>query len=132
MRRTVTFWNIRRQRSTKGSTTSPSLGMMTPTSTVGRSKSSTLLGMNPECSKSAPSPLSSLSTEVKKSKITTFFVFNFWVLNFFFFFCQLLSSEKYLQEVWPTVKSALKEYGISCELNLVSVYNVTGVLRKLP
>ncbi|KAG2704565.1 hypothetical protein I3760_05G009000 [Carya illinoinensis] len=26
--------------------------------------------------------------------------------------------EKYLQEVWPNVKSALKEYGISCELNL--------------
>ncbi|CAN1328117.1 KRR1 small subunit processome component homolog [Linum perenne] len=27
--------------------------------------------------------------------------------------------EKYLQDVWPTVKSALKEYGISGELNLV-------------
>ncbi|CAN1328118.1 KRR1 small subunit processome component homolog [Linum perenne] len=26
--------------------------------------------------------------------------------------------EKYLQDVWPTVKSALKEYGISGELNL--------------
>ncbi|KAB1202542.1 hypothetical protein CJ030_MR8G028968 [Morella rubra] len=30
--------------------------------------------------------------------------------------------EKYLQEIWPSVKSALKEYGISCELNLVSVF----------
>uniref|UniRef100_A0A6V7QUJ2 KRR1 small subunit processome component n=1 Tax=Ananas comosus var. bracteatus TaxID=296719 RepID=A0A6V7QUJ2_ANACO len=27
--------------------------------------------------------------------------------------------EKYLQEAWPLVKSALKECGISCELNLV-------------
>ncbi|OAY78490.1 KRR1 small subunit processome component [Ananas comosus] len=27
--------------------------------------------------------------------------------------------EKYLQEAWPMVKSALKECGISCELNLV-------------
>ncbi|PIA25098.1 hypothetical protein AQUCO_12500010v1 [Aquilegia coerulea] len=27
--------------------------------------------------------------------------------------------EKYLQEVWPVVKSALKQYGVSCELNLV-------------
>lgn len=28
--------------------------------------------------------------------------------------------EKYLQDAWPIVKQALKEYGISCELNLVS------------
>ncbi|CAH9095394.1 unnamed protein product [Cuscuta europaea] len=27
--------------------------------------------------------------------------------------------EKYLQECWPVVRGALKEYGISCELNLV-------------
>lgn len=27
--------------------------------------------------------------------------------------------EKHLQEIWPTVKSALKQYGIACELNLV-------------
>lgn len=27
--------------------------------------------------------------------------------------------EKYLQEAWPVVKGALKEHGISCELNLV-------------
>lgn len=32
-------------------------------------------------------------------------------------------AEKYLQEAWPIVKSALKEYGISCELNLVCVNN---------
>ena len=30
-----------------------------------------------------------------------------------------LGAEKYLQEAWPLVKGALKEYGISCELNLV-------------
>lgn len=29
--------------------------------------------------------------------------------------------EKYLQEAWPMVKSALKEFGISCELNLVRI-----------
>ncbi|KAH9618569.1 hypothetical protein KSS87_014557 [Heliosperma pusillum] len=28
-------------------------------------------------------------------------------------------KEKYLQDVWPTVKSALHEHGIKCELNLV-------------
>jgi len=27
--------------------------------------------------------------------------------------------EKYLQEAWPAVKSALKQYGVACELNLV-------------
>jgi ribosomal RNA assembly protein len=27
--------------------------------------------------------------------------------------------EKYLQEAWPLVKSSLKEFGISAELNLV-------------
>ncbi|XP_065629116.1 uncharacterized protein LOC112024882 [Quercus suber] len=31
--------------------------------------------------------------------------------------------EKYLQEVWPTVKSSLKEYGISCKLNLDDSFN---------
>lgn len=41
-------------------------------------------------------------------------------------FDQLLRSfqyhftEKYLQEAWPVVKGALKEYGVACELNLVS------------
>jgi hypothetical protein len=29
-------------------------------------------------------------------------------------------SEKYLRETWPVVTRALKEHGISCELNLVS------------
>jgi ribosomal RNA assembly protein len=29
------------------------------------------------------------------------------------------SLEKYLQEVWPMVKTALKEFGVACELNLV-------------
>lgn len=32
----------------------------------------------------------------------------------------LFYAEKYLQEAWPVVKGALKEHGISCELNLVS------------
>lgn len=30
-----------------------------------------------------------------------------------------MGAEKYLQESWPIVKGALKEHGISCELNLV-------------
>lgn len=38
--------------------------------------------------------------------------------------------EKYLQEVWPTVKSALKEYGISCELNLVEGSMTVSTTRK--
>jgi rRNA processing protein Krr1/Pno1 len=29
-------------------------------------------------------------------------------------------AEKYLRETWPVVTQALKEHGISCELNLVS------------
>ena len=28
--------------------------------------------------------------------------------------------EKYLQEAWPMVKSAVKEFGVACELNLVT------------
>lgn len=28
--------------------------------------------------------------------------------------------EKYLQEAWPMVKAALKEFGVACELNLVN------------
>ena len=56
------------------------------------------------------------------------------ILVFFFFFgvggCfYLLSSEKYLQEVWPTVKSALKEYGVSCELSKFS-YQIHLILLK--
>ena len=42
------------------------------------------------------------------------------ILGFDLFFL-LLSLENYLQEVCPIVKSALKEYGISCELNLASL-----------
>lgn len=34
----------------------------------------------------------------------------------------LFVTEKYLQEAWPMVKGALKEYGVSCELNLVSSF----------
>lgn len=30
--------------------------------------------------------------------------------------------EKYLQEAWPLVKSALKEFGVACELNLVCTH----------
>lgn len=36
-------------------------------------------------------------------------------------------AEKYLQEAWPKVKAALKEYGITCELNLVSRLYVLGL-----
>ena len=32
-----------------------------------------------------------------------------------------LSAEKYLREVWPAVTRALKEVGVGCELNLVSL-----------
>ncbi|KAF3953805.1 hypothetical protein CMV_020777 [Castanea mollissima] len=40
-------------------------------------------------------------------------------------------SEKYLQEVWPTVNSSLKEYGISCELNqLVEGSMTVSTTRK--
>ncbi|KAF5735800.1 KRR1 small subunit processome component [Tripterygium wilfordii] len=38
--------------------------------------------------------------------------------------------EKYLQECWPMVKSALKEYGISCELNLVEGSMTVSTTRK--
>ncbi|KAK7853099.1 krr1 small subunit processome component like protein [Quercus suber] len=38
--------------------------------------------------------------------------------------------EKYLQEVWPTVKSALKEFGVSCELNLVEGSMTVSTTRK--
>lgn len=36
--------------------------------------------------------------------------------------------EKYLQEAWPTVKSALKQYGIACELNLVHTHSPSLIL----
>ncbi|GFY90153.1 RNA-binding KH domain-containing protein [Actinidia rufa] len=38
--------------------------------------------------------------------------------------------EKYLQEAWPIVKSALKEYGVSCELNLVEGSMTVSTTRK--
>ncbi|XP_047160927.1 KRR1 small subunit processome component [Vigna umbellata] len=38
--------------------------------------------------------------------------------------------EKYLQEAWPTVKSALKQYGIACELNLVEGSMTVSTTRK--
>ncbi|WOL20415.1 hypothetical protein Cni_G29220 [Canna indica] len=38
--------------------------------------------------------------------------------------------EKYLQEAWPMVKNALKEYGVSCELNLVEGSMTVTTTRK--
>ncbi|KAH9779881.1 KRR1 small subunit processome component [Citrus sinensis] len=38
--------------------------------------------------------------------------------------------EKYLQEAWPMVKGALKEYGVSCELNLVEGSMTVSTTRK--
>lgn len=38
--------------------------------------------------------------------------------------------EKYLQEAWPGVKGALKEHGISCELNLVEGSMTVSTTRK--
>lgn len=38
--------------------------------------------------------------------------------------------EKYLQEAWPLVKSALKEYGVACELNLVEGSMTVSTTRK--
>ncbi|XP_062219482.1 KRR1 small subunit processome component homolog [Phragmites australis] len=38
--------------------------------------------------------------------------------------------EKYLQEVWPIVKGALKEFGVSCELNLVEGSMTVSTTRK--
>lgn len=38
--------------------------------------------------------------------------------------------EKYLREVWPSVTSALKEHGISCELNLVEGSMTVRTTRK--
>ena len=56
----------------------------------------------------------------KVSIFQFFFFLDCLLLILGFYFFNLFSSEKYLQEVWPSVKSALKEYGVSCELNLVS------------
>ncbi|XP_057441533.1 KRR1 small subunit processome component homolog [Lotus japonicus] len=38
--------------------------------------------------------------------------------------------EKYLQEAWPLVKSSLKEFGVSCELNLVEGSMTVSTTRK--
>ncbi|XP_050223576.1 LOW QUALITY PROTEIN: KRR1 small subunit processome component [Mercurialis annua] len=38
--------------------------------------------------------------------------------------------EKYLQEVWPMVKSSLKGHGIACELNLVEGSMTVSTTRK--
>ncbi|XP_074263528.1 KRR1 small subunit processome component [Silene latifolia] len=38
--------------------------------------------------------------------------------------------EKYLQDVWPMVKSALREHGISCDLNLVEGTMTVSTTRK--
>lgn len=38
--------------------------------------------------------------------------------------------EKYLQEAWPVVKGALKEFGVSCELNLVEGSMTVSTTRK--
>lgn len=38
--------------------------------------------------------------------------------------------EKYLQEAWPIVKRALKEFGINCELNLVEGSMTVSTTRK--
>ncbi|VAH78353.1 unnamed protein product [Triticum turgidum subsp. durum] len=38
--------------------------------------------------------------------------------------------EKYLQETWPIVKGALKEFGVSCELNLVEGSMTVSTTRK--
>nr|CAB3478107.1 unnamed protein product [Digitaria exilis] len=40
------------------------------------------------------------------------------------------AAEKYLQESWPIVKGALKEHGISCELNLVEGSMTVSTTRK--
>lgn len=38
--------------------------------------------------------------------------------------------EKYLQEAWPLVKAALKEYGVACDLNLVEGLMTVSTTRK--
>ena len=84
MRTMATFHSSQRW-STRGSTTSQSHGMMTPTLIAGRSTSFTCLGMKPECLKSAPSPLSFFDTVVKSNlAIVHFcFIFLFWVFGWF-------------------------------------------------
>ena len=72
-----------------------SMGTM---ATFHSSQSSTCLGMKPECLKSAPSPLSSLDTEVKSKLAIGSFLFYFsflgiWlILGFWFLNCFLQKS----------------------------------------
>ena len=72
-----------------------SMGTM---ATFHSSQSSTCLGMKPECLKSAPSPLSSLDTEVKSKLAIGSFLFYFsflgiWlILGFWFLNCLLQRS----------------------------------------
>jgi rRNA processing protein Krr1/Pno1 len=40
------------------------------------------------------------------------------------------ATEKYLREVWPAVTRALKEVGVSCELNLVEGSMSVRTTRK--
>jgi ribosomal RNA assembly protein len=42
----------------------------------------------------------------------------------------LAATEKYLREVWPAVTRALKEVGVSCELNLVEGSMSVRTTRK--
>ena len=90
MRTMATFHSSQRW-STRGSTTSRSHGMMTPTFIIGRSTSSICLGMKLECLKSAPSPFSFLDTEFKSKLAIGSFVFYFsflgiWLISGFWFF----------------------------------------------
>uniref|UniRef100_A0A0D9V4W2 KRR1 small subunit processome component n=1 Tax=Leersia perrieri TaxID=77586 RepID=A0A0D9V4W2_9ORYZ len=47
-----------------------------------------------------------------------------------FFRDRLVGGEKYLQEAWPIVKGALKEFGVACELNLVEGSMTVSTTRK--
>ncbi|KAF0930699.1 hypothetical protein E2562_034639 [Oryza meyeriana var. granulata] len=42
----------------------------------------------------------------------------------------MLEVKKYLQEAWPIVKGALKEFGVACELNLVEGSMTVSTTRK--
>ena len=121
--RTMAKFHSSQRWSTRGSMTSQSHGMMTPKLITGRSTSLTCLRTKPECLKSAPSPLFPRyrgRIQISNWFIIVLFFFFGYLADFRFLVFQLPCAEKYSQEVWPTVKSSVKEYGISCELNLVS------------
>lgn len=114
------FWRWKRswrRRSTKESTTSRSRGMRTRTLIIGRWRSLILRGTTEAWSKLAPSLLYSLHTEVSIITPCDFALFSWLQLEL-----DDVSTEKYLQEAWPIVKGALKEFGIACELNLVTPF----------